>query len=360
MYDLPLSAGLARKWGSVSARLELRVIGRAGVVEQNDERFRLVRVSRSVAGVFHLALAWVVAQEVRRFRPDVVLAQSPFEALPILAVRPFLGVRPKVIVEIQGDWRSATRLYGSPIRRVFARAADRAALLALRRADGTRAISRFTAALAEEATSRKPLGTYPTYSDLESFVTRPPQPLPPKPTVAWVGALQPVKDPVTFAAAWRVVAERLPEARATVVGDGPLRPVIAELCAEFGARVQAFPRLSASEVARVLDDSTLLVLPSRSEGMGRVAIEALTRGRPVVGSAVGGIPDIVAAERSGLLVAPGDADALADALLRVLGDSAFADRLAAGAHSDGKRFQWTSEQYADAMRQVVDRALELP
>jgi glycosyltransferase involved in cell wall biosynthesis len=359
-YVLPLSPGLARKWNSVADRVDFRLIAKGGAVEQDDPRFRLLRLSRWVTGTFYLALPWVVAQEVRRFRPDVVVTQSPYEALPVLAVLPVLRCKPKLVVEVQGDWRSAARLYGSRFRRLFAGVSDRAAMLALRRADGTRATSEFTAALAEDATNRKPLGIYPTYSDIESFLARPPEPLPGSPTVAWIGMLQPVKDPETFAAAWRIVAARLPEARAIVVGDGPLRPVIDALCAEFPERVRRFPRLSPPEVARILDESTVLVLPSRSEGLPRVAIEAFARGRPVVGSAAGGTPDIVRAEHSGLLVPPGDPTALGDAVARVLSDRPFADHLAAGALSDGKRFQWPPERHADAVRELVDRALALP
>src|SRR4051794_251739 len=359
-YALPLSTDLARKWDSVAERVDLRVIGQAGVVEQEDPRFHLVRRSRSIAGLFYLALPWIVAGEVRRFKPDVVITQSPYEAAAILTVLPTSRGKPKLVAEVHGDWRSAARLYGSPLRRLFAAAADRAAVLALRRADGTRAISEFTAKLAEDATGRKPLGVYPTYTDLESFLAAPPKPLPRSPAVAWIGSLQRVKDPKTFASAWRLVAARVPEAMAIVVGDGPLRPVIDALCAEYPERVRAFPRLSPPEVANVLDESTVLVLPSRSEALGRVVIEAFARARPVVGSAVGGIPDILRDGHSGLLVQPGDASSLADALVRVLSDRGLAERLAAGALADGKRFQRRQEPWADAVRKLVDRVLELP
>jgi glycosyltransferase involved in cell wall biosynthesis len=356
-YDMPLSASLARKWDSIAERLDFRVIGQAGTVEQDDPRFRLLRLSRSFAGAFQMTLPWVVAREARRFKPDVVITQSPYEAFAILP-RAIRG-NAKLVVDVQGGWRTAPRLYGSRLRRLLAVASDRAALLALRRADGVRAISEYTAGLIEEATGRKPLSTFPTYTDLESFLAKPPKPLPDSPTVAWVGVLQRYKDPETFAAAWRLVAARVPGARAIVVGDGPLRAVIDQLCAEFPGQVEAFPRLSQPEVASVLDESTLLALPSASEGLGRVVIEAFARRRPVVGSAVGGIRDIVRPEHSGLLVPPGDATALADALVRVLSDRELAERLAAGGLADGKRFHWLPDEYADAVRQLVDRALAL-
>ena len=93
------------------------------------------------------------------------------------------------------------------------------------------------------------------------------------------------------------------------------------------------PRL----LTRAYDDAMVLAPPSRSEGMGRVIIEAFVRGRPVVGADVGGIGDLVTPGRNGLLAPPGDDTAFADALAKVLTDSALATRLATGAARDAER-----------------------
>ena len=69
------------------------------------------------------------------------------------------------------------------------------------------------------------------------------------------------------------------------------------------------PRLDTDGIVGALDESSVLVLPSRSEGMGRVVIEAQLRGRPVLGSDVGGIPDLVTDGVDGVLVEP-DPDAI--------------------------------------------------
>ena len=90
------------------------------------------------------------------------------------------------MVELHSDWRTATRGYGSGRRRLYAGLADRAAVLALRRADGTRAISSFTASLAERTTGRSPLASFPAYSDIEAFTREPPRPLPERP--GWRGS----------------------------------------------------------------------------------------------------------------------------------------------------------------------------
>jgi glycosyltransferase involved in cell wall biosynthesis len=304
-----------------------------------------------------VALPTVVVAEARRFKPNVVIAQSPFEALPVLAVRRSFRWSPRVVVEVHGDWRTAPRLYGSRVRRLAAGVADGAALLAVRRAYGTRSLSGFTAKVAEEATGRKPLAIFPTYFDLASFLAEPVRPLPSEPAVAWVGALQRYKAPHIFAEAWRRIATRVPEARLTMVGDGPLRSVAEALSRDCPDRVRFEPRLSPPEVARVLDESTVLALPSWVEGMGRVVIEAFTRGRPVVGSDAGGIPDLVTHERTGLLVPPGDVEQLAAALVRVLSDPTLAERMAGAALREAESLHWSHERYADAVLELVERAM---
>jgi glycosyltransferase involved in cell wall biosynthesis len=75
----------------------------------------------------------------------------------------------------------------------------------------------------------------------------------------------------------------------------------------------------------------------------------------VVGTAVGGIVDLVQDGRNGLLVPPGDTGALAAAIERVVSDRALAERLASGARESGERWVATPEEYADSVRRVVDR-----
>ena len=96
------------------------------------------------------------------------------------------------------------------------------------------------------------------------------------------------------------------------------------------------------------------MLPSRSEGLGRVVVEAFCRGRGVVASRVGGIADIVDDGSTGLLVPSGDADALADALVRALSDRTLAERLGAAAHDAVQPWLATPEEYARRLRELVD------
>jgi glycosyltransferase involved in cell wall biosynthesis len=111
--------------------------------------------------------------------------------------------------------------------------------------------------------------------------------------------------------------------------------------------------ISVAALAAAMDGAWVLVLPSRSEGMGRVLVEAFCRGRGVVGSRAGSIPNLVEDGISGILVDGGDPAALADALVRVLSDRALADRLGAGARAAAAPWLQTPEEYARRVRELV-------
>ena len=92
---------------------------------------------RAAAWRFWLELPLRLAGQLRQFRPEAVIAQSPFEAAAALIARVLARSRAVVICDVQGDWRSASRLYGGPSRRLLSRLADTVAAAALRRRGGT-------------------------------------------------------------------------------------------------------------------------------------------------------------------------------------------------------------------------------
>lgn len=351
-YRLPLDAPLARKWDALAERFELRVLGTAaGGSPRGDAVFRLLPPVR--LGLFYPLLARAVASELRSFRPEVVVAQSPYEAAVALAARRLVGSRAKVLLEVHGDWRTATRLYGSPLRRLVEPASETVAAAAVRHADAVRTVSDFTSRLVKELGVR-PAAQFTTYFDASAFHERPPLPLPTEPRALFVGVLQRYKNVAGLAEAWRLAARRVPGATLLVVGGGRETAPIERLVAELPEQTRRAARFAPAEVAAALDDSSLLVLPSLSEGLPRVAMEAFARGRPVVGSRAGGIPDIVQDGINGLLVPPGDAPALAEALVRVLGDRMLLERLADGARADATKWLQTPETYAGRMFELVD------
>ncbi len=93
--------------------------------------------------------------------------------------------------------------------------------------------------------------------------------------------------------------------------------------------------------------------------MGRVVIEAFCRGRGVIGSRVGGIPDLVQDGVNGVLVAPDDVDALANSLVQVLTDRGLAERLGGNAHASADLWTITPEEFARRLRDLVNRVAGL-
>lgn len=360
-YRLPLPAWLARKWDAVEEQLDYRILGAAEPGSPlRAERFSLSPPARPRAldGIlFYLRLPLRVRRELRRSPPDAIVAADPFVGAGVLAGRALSRRRMPVIVEVHGDWRTFTRLYGSRARALLGRAADGLAAFALRRADATRALSRFTSSLVEDVRGLPADGVFPTYSDLSAFAGPPIAELPATPTAVFVGALEPYKNVDGLAAAWRRVAARMPEARLVIVGEGRRREPVERLVRDLPDQVVHLPRLDPDEVARALDEATLLVLPSWPEGLGRVVIEAFARGRAVVATDAGGIPDLVRDGVEGILIPPADEEALVAALLRVLGDRELAARLGAAAHERYAGWHSTPADFAAAYRELVDRTL---
>lgn len=116
-----------------------------------------------------------------------------------------------------------------------------------------------------------------------------------------------------------------------VAGDGPLRDRVQE------ARGFVPPQ----ELAKLYARAAVVVCPSLREGFGVVCVEAMAHGRPVVASAVGGLLDLVEDGETGLLVPPGDVEALRAAIERLLGDPELRRRLGdAGRRRAAERFSW--------------------
>jgi glycosyltransferase involved in cell wall biosynthesis len=257
-----------------------------------------------------------------------------------------------VILDVQGDWHEATRLYGSPLRRLLNPVNDAFAPYAVRGADAVRTVSTQTTALVR-ALGVTPAAVFPSYVDAEAFLERPPAPLPARPRALFVGVLERYKAFDTLAEAWRLAAPRVPDATLHVVGDGTLRDRAAALVADLPEQTEWTERLPNEEVAAAMDDAWLFCLPSRSEGLPRVALEAACRGRAIVGGNRAGIPDVVRHGENGLLVDPDDAVELADALVRILADRAYAERLGAAARRTGEEWGVTPAEYAAKLQTLV-------
>ncbi|HWX08970.1 MAG TPA: glycosyltransferase family 4 protein, partial [Gaiellaceae bacterium] len=360
-FRLPLDDAQQRKWDAVAAVVDPRVLAAAPARwPTSDGRFRLVgpaRVRLLDGALYYLLLPWRIARELRDFRPDAALVQGVHETVAFLIARSLTRSRAKVILDVQGDWHEATRLYGSPFRRLLNPVSDALAPLAVRHADAVRTVSTQTTGLVR-ALGVEPAAVFPSYVDADAFLDRPPVPLPERPRAVFVGALERTKAFDTLVEAWRRAAPQLPDAVLQLVGEGSMRDSAELLVADLPAQTEWSPRLTAEGVSAAMDAAWALCLPSRSEGLPRVAIEAACRGRAIVGGNRAGTPDVVHDGENGLLVDPDDAAALAAALVRILSDRSYAERLGTAARRTGEEWSVTPAQYSEKVLALVRGAIE--
>lgn len=149
------------------------------------------------------------------------------------------------------------------------------------------------------------------------------------PVIGTVTRLEPQKDNAVFLRAVARVVSRVPNLVTLIAGDGPERKELEGLAAHLGltGRVRFLGwRDDAVELLGALD---VFCMSSRWEGCPMVLLEAMAMRCPVVATDIGGVREIVINEETGLLVAPGDPEALAEAVLRLLVTDATRERMAA-------------------------------
>ncbi len=166
--------------------------------------------------------------------------------------------------------------------------------------------------------------------------------------ILYVGNLIPRKGVRYLIDALKRLPPTIP-AKLLILGEGTDRPKLEAQVRELGlnGRVSMPGRVPDPDLHRALREADVFVLPSivdkrgDTEGLGVVLLEAMSYRVPVIGSAIGGITDIIADGETGLLVAPEDSAGIAAAVQRIAGDPALAERLAdAGSRRVRERFGW--------------------
>jgi glycogen(starch) synthase len=185
-----------------------------------------------------------------------------------------------------------------------------------------------------------------------------PTPLPDIPRLLCLGRLVPQKGIDIALNALPSVLDRFPQTRLTIAGNGVERVALEEQAQRLGLAdaVEFIGWVSPDHVPAVLGSATAVVMPSRWEGLPNVALQAALMARPVIGTRVGGLIEIVEHQQTGLLVENGDNRALADAISFLLANPETAARMGQAARARVmEEFSW--DRYIDAYdnlyRQVI-------
>jgi phosphatidylinositol alpha-1,6-mannosyltransferase len=296
-----------------------------------DLAVRRVRADKRLGGGRNVPLNGVAVLEALRFRPQATLSAhlvtSPAAAL-------------------------INRTLGAPTLQYFhakeVGAKPRLAALAARQAQDIIAVSNYTSQLVAET------GTFSADVHLISpgvDIPADTEPLPEqRPTFLTIARLEDrYKGHDVLIRALPLIRAKVPNVHWVVIGDGPLRPGLEQLVRSYEVTdaVSFLGAASDKERNAWLRRAHLLSMPSRlpaggfaGEGFGIVYLEAAAYGKPVVAGNVAGALDAVVDGETGLLVDPTDPLAVAEAITRLLLDSALARRLGAAGASRAQRFAW--------------------
>jgi len=153
----------------------------------------------------------------------------------------------------------------------------------------------------------------------------------------------------------------IPEWDLLIAGEGPERAALEEVAADCGARnrVVFTGRAERPKAVALFKGCLVFILPSRHEPFGIVNLEAMAAGKPVIATAVGGVPEVVGDGETGVLVPGEDVDAMAAAIRRLAGDAGLRDRLGAAGLQRVRQFTWPAiaEDYIqiyDAVTRIGD------
>ena len=176
------------------------------------------------------------------------------------------------------------------------------------------------------------------------------------PVISIVARLQAVKGHRIFLESARHVLLTRPDARFWIIGEGELREELEAAAMRLGLRDAVTFLGYRNDVDALMAASNVVVCSSLYEALPRSVLEALALARPVVATAVGGIPEIIRDGETGLLVQAGDAGALAGGISRLLDDPQFAQQLGiAGRKFVGENF--TLEAQSSALANLYREAL---
>ncbi len=175
--------------------------------------------------------------------------------------------------------------------------------------------------------------------------------------VVMVANLRAEKGHDTLLTAVPRILEHHPEATFTLVGDGPRRGPLEVLVRALGIASQVRFAGESADVASILREHDLFVLPSRSEAFPNALIEAMATALPVVATRVGGIPEVVRDGVNGRLVPPDDPAALAGAVVALMDDPAQAYALGQAARLDVER-HYTIDRMVERFEQLYLAEIE--
>ncbi len=366
MFSLHIDS--ARSWRGGQNQVLLTVNGlramghRAALVAHPDGELRrradegLELIPIASRSEMDLSAAWRLARVLKRLRPDVIHAHDPHGvALASLALSLRTGAGANETPALVASRRVDFHLKGNSFSRWKYREVDLfiAASEAIRQILLSDGVPDGATLTVHEGIDVEHVLAAPPVNIHEAFF------LPHHaPVVGNIAALVPHKGQRHLIEAAHLVVQQIPDARFVILGEGELREHLERLVREHHLEKHVLLPGFRTDVLGCLKAFDLFVMSSVAEGLGTSLLDAMACRKAIVATRVGGIPEVVEDQTTGLLVEPRDHHALAACIVGLLSDEAARNRLAtAGFRRVSERFtvERMVAQTADAYARVVDR-----
>jgi glycosyltransferase involved in cell wall biosynthesis len=172
--------------------------------------------------------------------------------------------------------------------------------------------------------------------------------------ILFVGRLRPVKGPEYGIRAFAIAASENPNLHLALAGEGEQRSFLENFTKELGIEEKVTFLGARKDLADVLSAADSILMPSLAEGFPRVANEAMAASKPVVATRVGGIPEAIIDDVTGVLVESKDIDAMSDAILRVSSDTELQQRLGNTARQHAEK-HYSAASYVSRLDEMYSR-----
>lgn len=300
-----------------------------------------------------LPYLWLLMQ---RDKPDVIVAQTVYHGLIALLVRP----RTPLIVENHGDLAFRNRTIAGFV---------------IRRAKGLRAVSRYTChefyrfahsrTILKDETGEQGVcyipfvcpRIFPAWTDIDLFLTAYDKyKKPGMKIVLYAGDLKISKGIMHLLKAFSLLND--PEAMLLIAGKpehGKFQEILNKMIEGYKVSLLGF--LTQEQLARRMAQADVFVVPSLYEGYGRVALEAMACGTPVIASNVGGLKEIIEHRTTGFLVQPGDIGQLRDCMAYCLNNGVEARRIGHQAHLWAYK-NYSTRMYVEAYKRLIEGVMK--
>ncbi|MGQ4648732.1 glycosyltransferase [Lyngbya aestuarii] len=374
-YSQPLDTTSQKKFRALNKLGELFVIGFSSNIlpRQFTEHAHFYLLPQLPSPILRYVEMFVIAPIIAlwliwRHRVQVLVAQSPYEGVAATWAKKIAGYwGQKVVLVVENHVDFEEDLFWQRrllIPNFYRFLMNQAARFTLTHADLLRAVSNSTQQQLQKWNPSKQIFKFVAWTDIEVFLqvgnqtnTSASQ------QIIYTGVLIPRKGVHHLINGFASISQDFPQARLVIVGReenqsyaNELRVQVREL--DLSNQTKFVPEISQKELAALMGQATVFVLPSLSEGLGRVVIEAMAAGKPVIASRVGGIPDMIHDGVNGFLVPPSNDRLLAKKMRWFLENPEEAQKIGYQAHVFAKSF-FSTQVYVQGYQEIFESAQDL-